>query len=237
MTQVAPRKRAGRSTSRSGGKSTADGAAANGAGAETSGTTDATTTEGREAPAAEKPTEKPTEKPAAAPSTEPSSEAADAVMGLDMVLVDGARGPLRRFVPPARTALNFARALAGKPDVVGRRAGYPPRELGRIGVGGWEVEPNRKDKRFADPAWSGNPLLHRVMQAHIATAQTAARLVDDAALDWQDDERIRFTMTNVVDALAPSNSPLNPLLWKAIIDTGGKSAVRGVRGGGAGLGA
>src|SRR5690348_8414936 len=67
------------------------------------------------------------------------------------------------------------------------------------------------------------------MQAHIAGAQLAARIVDDAELDWQDDERIRFTMTNIVDAMAPSNTPLNPLLWKAIIDTGGKNTVRGVR--------
>src|ERR671929_807962 len=67
------------------------------------------------------------------------------------------------------------------------------------------------------------------MQAHIATAQTAAKLVDDADLDWRDDERIRFSLTNVVDALAPSNTPLNPLLWKAVIDTGGRNAVRGVR--------
>jgi polyhydroxyalkanoate synthase len=96
-------------------------------------------------------------------------------------------------------------------------------------VGRSEIEPHKKDKRFADPAWTGNPLLHRVMQAHIATAQTAATLVDDADLDWQDDERIRFTLSNVVDALAPSNTPLNPLLWKAIIDTGGRNAVQGVR--------
>jgi class II poly(R)-hydroxyalkanoic acid synthase len=136
---------------------------------------------------------------------------------------------LRRFVPPARTTLAFAKALAGKPDVVGRRARYLARELGRIGAGRSEVEPNKKDKRFADPAWSGNPLLHRVMQAHIATAQTAATLVRDAELDWQDDERIRFALTNIVDALAPSNTPLNPLLWKAVIDTGGRNAVRGVK--------
>src|SRR3954447_7584112 len=67
------------------------------------------------------------------------------------------------------------------------------------------------------------------MQAHLATAQTAEQLVEDAELDWQDDERVRFTLTNVVDALAPSNTPLNPLLWKAMIDTGGRSAVQGVR--------
>ncbi|MGY1601134.1 PHA/PHB synthase family protein [Geodermatophilus sp. SYSU D00815] len=187
------------------------------------GTTDATTSEGREEPAGAP------EKPAAAPAAGAPAEAAEAVTGLDMVLVDGARGPLRRFVPPARTTLAFARALAGKPDVVGRRARYLTRELGRITAGRSDVAPHPKDKRFADPAWTGNPLLRRLMQAHIAAAQTAAKLVDDADLDWRDDERIRFTLTNVVDALAPSNTPLNPLLWKAVIDTGGANAVRGVR--------
>lgn len=173
--------------------------------------------------------QKPEEQRPATRPDEPPVEAGEAVTGLDMVLVDGARGPLRRLVPPARTSLNLARALAGKPDVVSRRARYLVRELARIGAGRSEIEPNAKDKRFKDPAWSGNPLLHRVMQAHIATAQTAATLIGDAELDWQDEERVRFTLTNVVDALAPSNTPLNPLLWKAVIDTGGASAVRGVR--------
>ena len=163
------------------------------------------------------------------PASDPPEDATDTVTGLDMVLVDGARGPLRRLVPPARTSLRFAQALAGRPGVVARHTGEFAKELGRIGVGRSEVAPNRKDKRFADPAWTGNPLLRRVMQAHIASAQLAARLVDDAELDWQDDERIRFTMTNLVDATAPSNTALNPLLWKAIIDTGGRNAVRGVR--------
>jgi polyhydroxyalkanoate synthase subunit PhaC len=146
-----------------------------------------------------------------------------------MVLVDGARGTLRRFIPPLGTTANFVRGLAGRPEAVARRTTRLARELGRIAVGRSEVAANKKDKRFADPAWTGNPLLHRVMQAHIATAQFAARLVDDAELDWRDDERVRFTLTNVVDALAPSNTPLNPVLWKAVIDTGGGNAVRGVR--------
>src|SRR3954451_97579 len=161
MTQIAPEKRTG---SRRAARPTEDG--------RTAGTTDTTTTEGRERPAAEQPTEKPR---AAPPSSEPEPEAAEAVMGLDMVLVDGARGPLRRLVPPARTTLRFARSLAGKPDVVARRSGELAKELGRVVAGRSEVAPHKKDKRFTDPAWSGNPLLRRVMQAHIATAQTAAQ--------------------------------------------------------------
>jgi polyhydroxyalkanoate synthase len=162
-------------------------------------------------------------------AADPPEEATEAVLGLDMVLVDGARGPLRRLVPPAGTALRFGSSLARQPGKVASRAGEFVRELGKVAAGSSELAPGKKDKRFADPAWTGNPLLHRVMQAHIATAQTAARLVDDADLGWQDDERIRFTMTNLVDAMAPSNTPLNPLLWKAIIDTGGRNAVHGVR--------
>ncbi|MBM7806167.1 class II poly(R)-hydroxyalkanoic acid synthase [Geodermatophilus bullaregiensis] len=156
-------------------------------------------------------------------------EASEAVMGLDMVLVDGARGPLRRMIPPARTVARLGAALARKPDVVARRSGGLVRELGGIVTGRSEIAPNPKDRRYTDPAWAGNPLLKRAMQAHIAAAQTAASLVEDADLEWQDDERIRFTLTNVVDALAPSNSLLNPLLWKAVIDTGGRNAVSGVR--------
>jgi polyhydroxyalkanoate synthase len=155
--------------------------------------------------------------------------AAEGALGLDMVLVDAARGPLRRLVPPAGTALRFGSALARKPGPVARHAGELLRELGRIAAGRSELEPGKKDRRFADPAWRGNPLLRRAMQAHLAAARTTWELIEEADLDWQDDERIRFTATNLVDALAPSNVPVvNPLGWKAVIDTGGGNVVEGV---------
>jgi polyhydroxyalkanoate synthase len=172
----------------------------------------------------------PTSPKRAAGPVEPPEDATEAVTGLDMVLVDAARGPLRRMVPPAGTALRFGSSLARRPGTVARRAGELVREMGKVAVGSSELAPGRKDKRFADPAWTGNGLLRRAMQAHLATARTAWELIDDADLDWQDDERIRFTATNIVDALAPSNVPvLNPLSLKAAIDTGGRSAVSGLR--------
>src|SRR4051812_45222779 len=52
---------------------------------------------------------------------EAAEEAADAAVGLDMVLVDAGRGPLRRLVPPAATTLRLAWALARRPrSTVGR---------------------------------------------------------------------------------------------------------------------
>ena len=160
----------------------------------------------------------------------PPEDATEAVMGLDMLLVDAARGPLRRMIPPAGTTLRFGSALARQPGTVAKRAAELVRELGAIAVGRSDLEPGRKDRRFADPAWTGNPLLHRAMQAHLATARAAWQLIEDADLDWQDDERVRFTATNIVDALAPSNLPVvNPLSLKAAIDTGGGSAVTGLK--------
>ena len=173
----------------------------------------------------------PPERPDTAPAAGAPEQAADAAMGLDMLLVDAAaRGPLRRLIPPAGTALRFGSALIRQPRVVARRGGELARELGKVVAGRSELEPSKKDKRFADPAWTGNPLLKRAMQAHLASARVAWELIEDADLDWQDDERIRFTATNLVDALAPSNIPvLNPLSLKAAIDTGGGNAVTGVR--------
>src|SRR5688500_2630218 len=80
------------------------------------------------------------------------NEAAEAVMGLDMVLVDAARGPLRRLVPPAGTALRFGSALAKQPGTVANRAGELVREVEKIAAGRSALEPNKKDKRIADTA-------------------------------------------------------------------------------------
>ncbi|MCW2695972.1 MAG: phaA [Modestobacter sp.] len=164
------------------------------------------------------------------PPAETPEQLAEAATGLDMILTDAALGPLRRLVPPVRSGLRFAAGLARRPGPVLRHTGELVGEWGRIGLGRSEVAPAPKDRRYSDPAWSGNPLLKRAMQAHLVTARTAAQLVDDAELPYEHDERIRFSVTNLVEALAPSNNPvLNPQAWKTAIDTGGLSALSGTR--------
>lgn len=153
---------------------------------------------------------------------------ADVATGLDMLLTDGALGPLRRMLPAA-AGVRFALSLAARPAALTRRGVGLAAELTKIGVGASEVAPHPKDKRYADPAWSDNPLLRRLVQTHIAAGGAATDLVADADLDWADDERIRFVVGNLVDALAPSNSLINPVLWKAARETGGASLVRGAR--------
>ena len=167
---------------------------------------------------------------ASAGAASAGAEAApDVALALDMVLTQAALGPARRFFP-GKSALRFAWALAGQPGLVASRAGGLAAELARVAGGGSAVAPGAKDRRFADPAWSANPLLRRVMQAYLATGSTALGLVEDVPLDWRDAERMRFAVSNLVDALAPSNSPLlSPEAWKAAIDTGGASLVAGAK--------
>jgi polyhydroxyalkanoate synthase subunit PhaC len=70
----------------------------------------------------------------------------------------------------------------------------------------------------------------RSMQTYLAAADLVDNLFADAKLHWRDAERIRFVLDVVMEGVAPSNNPLiSPLGWKAIIDTGGLSVVRGVR--------
>jgi polyhydroxyalkanoate synthase subunit PhaC len=156
--------------------------------------------------------------------------AADATAApLDLLLTDAATGMLRR-VNPGGSGLRLAAALAGRPRLVAGRGRQLLGELGRVAVGRSQVAPARRDRRFADPGWTGNPLLHRAMQAYLAAAQTAEGVVAEAGLDEKDSERIGFVLTNLIDALAPSNNPLlNPAAAKAAIDTGGGSALRGLR--------
>ncbi len=155
--------------------------------------------------------------------------APEVAAALDMLLTQAALGPARRFFP-GQSALRFAWALAGQPGLAASRAGGLAAELARVARGGSAVAPGAKDRRFADPAWSANPLLRRVMQAYLATGSTALGLVEDVPLDGRDAERMRFAVSNLIDALAPSNSPLlSPEAWKAAIDTGGASLVNGAK--------
>ncbi len=159
-----------------------------------------------------------------------AAAAADAVTApLDLLLTDAALGTLRRM-NPGGSGLRLAAALAARPRLVARQGRQLLGEMGRIAVGSSAVRPSQRDRRFTDPGWEGNPLLRRVLQTYLAAVQTAEGAVAGADLDWADAERVGFTLTNLVDALAPSNNPvLNPAALKAAIDTGGGSALSGLR--------
>src|SRR5580704_13419566 len=109
------------------------------------------------------------------------SAAADAATApMDLLLTSAAMGMLRR-VNPGGSGLRLATTLAGQPGLVVGRGFRLLGELTRIAAGVSQVQPSRRDRRFADPGWAGNPLLRRAMQAYLAAAETAGGVVADAA--------------------------------------------------------
>ncbi|HEV8567534.1 MAG TPA: alpha/beta fold hydrolase [Actinoplanes sp.] len=156
-----------------------------------------------------------------------TNELADQAAPLDALLVDAALGPVRRLAPNSSTA-RFAVRLARHPRTTGRRLGSLTAELARVVAGTSTLAASKRDRRFADAAWMENPLLRRAMQGYLAAGRTADQLVVDANLDWRDDQRTRFFVENLVEALSPSNVPLvNPASAKAVVDTAGQNLVRG----------
>jgi polyhydroxyalkanoate synthase len=160
---------------------------------------------------------------------DPSDAAELAGAPLELVLTDAARGNWRRMVPSAGVT-RLVRGLANRPLKVAGRARGLVGEYAKIAVGSSHVAPDPRDKRFSDPAWSGNPLLKRSLQTFLATSRTAEALVEDARLDEPDRLRMQTVVSNLADALAPSNNPLlNPRALKALVDTGGSNFVEGGR--------
>jgi polyhydroxyalkanoate synthase subunit PhaC len=148
---------------------------------------------------------------------------------LDLLLTQAALGPARRLFP-ARSALHLAGALARKPRALASRTGELASELGQIVAGSSEIKPSNRDRRFTDPAWMQNPVLRRLVQSYLATGNTVEGLIGDVPLEWKDAERINFAVSNLVEALSPSNNPLvSPVAWKAFIDSAGGNIVSGTR--------
>ena len=153
----------------------------------------------------------------------------DAVGALDLFAPDAALGTVRRFRPDS-SMVRYAFRLARRPGTVAARYAKLAAELAGVAMGSSAIAPERRDRRFSDPAWSTNPLLRRTLQTYLALAQNSEALLADAELGWRDNTRLKFVLTNLIAASAPSNNPyLSPAAWKAYIDTGGLSLVRGAR--------
>jgi len=104
------------------------------------------------------------------------------------------------------------------------------RELIAILVGNSELAPEPTDKRYADPAWKSNRFYRMALQGHLAWSKALGGLVDRMPLDKQSKERASFVVSLVTGAFSPNNTLIgNPAALKRLLDTGGMSAVHGLR--------
>ncbi len=89
----------------------------------------------------------------------------------------------------------------------------------------------RKDRRFADPAWTRHPFYDLIRQSYLLTADYLTRLADAVdGVDPKQKESLRFATGAMVDALSPSNFPLtNPAVLEKTLETGGENLVKGLQ--------
>jgi polyhydroxyalkanoate synthase subunit PhaC len=92
------------------------------------------------------------------------------------------------------------------------------------------VDVDAKDRRFADPAWTGNPAFYSLRLAYAAAVAYTNEIIESGGLDRRMLEKAQVTAGLFQDALAPTNFlALNPAALKKAFDTGGRSIVDGTR--------
>jgi polyhydroxyalkanoate synthase len=140
--------------------------------------------------------------------------------GFGDALTKALRSSLSNPAAPARASLQLATDLARIPMVAATRW------FGREIESPVPVDP--KDRRFADPAWSTNPLFYGVRLAYLSSCRFARDVVAAAAVDDDVARKAELALNLALDALAPTNFfALNPAAIKKAFDTGGASVVKG----------
>jgi polyhydroxyalkanoate synthase subunit PhaC len=167
------------------------------------------------------PTTSPADSPAGTPgrfdATDPVVLGANPLVGLNRRQVAAALGRLLQRV-------------AVEPGVVTATTLGSLGQLLEVLVGRSDVGPDARDKRFAHPAWSDNPVYRRVLQAYLVEARAILEIVDDVELDLKSRERARFAVSLLTEALAPTNTLLgNPGALAKAVQTRGRSVVTGLR--------
>ena len=99
----------------------------------------------------------------------------------------------------------------------------------RLLTGNSDLAPAKDDHRFDDPAWKENPIYKLGMQTYLSLRKGLDEWVDALPVEHKEAERIRFTLSLVTEALAPTNWPTNPAALRRFVETGGASAIRGLR--------
>jgi polyhydroxyalkanoate synthase len=123
----------------------------------------------------------------------------------------------------------WAAALSRHPMIVAAESLTWASEEARVAAGISTVEPDAKDKRFADPAWQ-HPMWHRLAQSYLATRASLLSSVDELGLDAKSADRARFAISQLTEASAPTNALLgNPAALKRAASTRGRSLVDGGR--------
>jgi polyhydroxyalkanoate synthase len=89
----------------------------------------------------------------------------------------------------------------------------------------------RKDRRFASPEWSENPVFQTIKESYLAISDRLLGSVEEMeGIDDETRHKLRFATKSFVDAMAPSNFALtNPQVMKRTIETKGENLLNGLQ--------
>jgi polyhydroxyalkanoate synthase len=93
------------------------------------------------------------------------------------------------------------------------------------------AEPDQGDRRFRHPGWDENLAFDVIKQAYLLTSRAWVDLVKDFdELDERTQRKLAFSISQMADALSPSNFALtNPEVLQAMAESGGKSLMDGLK--------
>jgi polyhydroxyalkanoate synthase subunit PhaC len=148
---------------------------------------------------------------------ERASGIAATALGVDLRSMIDAWGTIAdEAVAQPRSVLKAATSFAGA--------------LRDIWIKGVEAPVDPSDSRFADPAWSENPLFKRIGQSYHAWSGALDAWLTESGLEGMNRERARFVLSAAKDVLAPVNTLVgNPEALRRALDSRGTSVWRGVR--------
>lgn len=102
--------------------------------------------------------------------------------------------------------------------------------LSKVVTGESQQAPDPADRRFADPAWQDNRVFHGVLQGYLELRDALQSYARESGLNANQVERAEFLMTQISDALAPTNFlPTNPVALRRARETRGASLWAGLR--------
>ena len=88
----------------------------------------------------------------------------------------------------------------------------------------------KKDRRFAAPEWSENPIFDTIRKSYLQISDQLLGTVDQIEnVDPEMREKLRFATRSFVDAMSPSNFALtNPQVLKRTMETRGENLLKGL---------
>jgi polyhydroxyalkanoate synthase len=91
-------------------------------------------------------------------------------------------------------------------------------------------ETQKKDRRFAAPEWSENPIFDTIRKTYLQISDQLLGTVDEIEnIDSEMREKLRFATRSFVDAMSPSNFALtNPQVLKRTMETRGENLLKGL---------